>query len=80
MHKEATAELAIKLGKSDQSSSHKELAQIKLDRENLETYSRWVNMVIRSVRGTENEVLVMAINKIAKNVKLTPVDKNDTGA
>ncbi|XP_029839429.3 uncharacterized protein LOC115322981 [Ixodes scapularis] len=76
----STKELANRVDLLEKVSSGNELAQLRLDLDNLERQSRRLNIEIHGISETQNEDLMGKMNKLATKLDIPPVNRSDIAA
>ncbi|XP_075724127.1 uncharacterized protein LOC142766667 [Rhipicephalus microplus] len=80
VQEKATLQRSNRVDKLQRTDPSNELAQLKLDLDNLEGRSRSMNIEILGVPESEMEDLMMKVNEIAAQMKLPLLNKSDVAA
>ncbi|XP_029832280.3 uncharacterized protein LOC115316901 [Ixodes scapularis] len=76
----STKDLAQRVDLLEIVSSPNELAQLRLDLDNLERQSRRLNIEIHGIPETQNKVLTGKMNESATKLDIPPVNRSDIAA
>ncbi|KAH7956872.1 hypothetical protein HPB52_013074 [Rhipicephalus sanguineus] len=80
VQQKATSQLSNRVDKLERTDPSNELAQIKLDLDNLECRSRKLNIEVHGVPESQKEDLMMKVNEIAGQMMLPLLNKSDVAA